>query len=55
MPNPFVSIEFSQSETALAQEAILRLQTLMEEHGYVGWSYSESDLEIILVGVLNNS
>ena len=52
MPNPFVSIEFSQSETALAQEAILRLQTLMEEHGYVGWSYSESDLEIILVGVL---
>lgn len=49
----FVEVTFSQSETVLAEEAVKRLTELMESHGFEGWSYSEADLEIILIGVLS--
>lgn len=48
----FVSVEFATSEEGLAQEAIAKLVSLMEEKGYAGWAYTESDMEIILIGVL---
>ena len=48
----FVEVTFSQNEQELAEQAIERLVTLMEEKGYSEWSYSEADLEIILIGIL---
>lgn len=48
----FVEVSFSQSEAAIAKEALERLVTLMESHGFTGWTYSEADLEAILAGVL---
>lgn len=49
----FFEISFSQSEAALAEEAITRLTELMESKGgFAGWTPSEADLEVILIGVV---
>ena len=48
----FIEVTFSQNETTLANEAITKLVELMEARRGEGWTYSESDLEIIILDVL---
>lgn len=48
----FFEVTFTTSEQQLAEEAVNKLVELIEEKGLVGWEPSESDLEIIQIGVL---